>query len=46
MLVGCSDKQSAESIDFAGFETDWDLEVVVGAGSLAGAPRLPLPTCL
>lgn len=45
-LVGCCDKQGAESIDFADYEIDWGLEAVAGAGTLAGAPRLPLPTYL
>ena len=44
MLVGCSDTQGAEGIDFVDLGIDWDLEEVVGAGTLAGAPRLPLPT--
>ena len=42
--VGRSDRQGAESIDFAEVETDLDLEAVVGVGTLAGAPRLPRPT--
>lgn len=44
MLVGCSDTQGAENIDFVDLGIDWDLEGVVGAGTHAGAPRLPLPT--
>lgn len=43
-LVGCFDRQGAEGIDFADFEIGWDLEAVVGAGTLAGVPTLPLPT--
>lgn len=44
-LVDCSGRQGVESIDFADFETDWDLEAVAGVGSLAAPPRLPHPTC-
>ena len=43
-LVGYFDKQGAEGIDFVDFEIGWDLEAVVGGGTLAGVPRLPLPT--
>ena len=45
-LVGCSERQGAENIDFAEFENDWDLEAVVEAGTLADGPRLPRPTYL
>lgn len=45
-LVGCSDKQGADGTDSADFEIDWDLEAVEAEGTLAGAPRLPLPTYL
>lgn len=43
-LVGCFDRQGAGSIDFADSEIGWDREAVVGEGTLAGVPRLPLPT--
>ena len=43
-LVGYSGTQGAESIDFADFGIDLDLEGVVGEGNLAGAPRPSLPT--
>ena len=43
-LVGCSGTQGAESIDFAELGIDLDLEGVVGAGTLAGAPRPTRPT--
>ena len=43
-LVGYFDRQDAEGIDSADFEIGWDLEAVVGAGTLADVPRLPLPT--
>ena len=43
-LAGCFDRRGAESIDVAGSGTGWELEAVGGAGTLADAPMLPLPT--
>ena len=43
-LVDCSDRQGTEGIGSADFETGWDLEAVVGAGTLGGVPRQSLPT--
>lgn len=44
-LVDYSGMQGAGSIDSADLEIGLDLEAVAGADILAGAPRLPLPTC-
>ena len=43
-LAGGFDRQGAEDIDFAGFGSGWEPEVVVAECTLAGGPRLRLPT--
>ena len=45
-LVGYFGRQDAENTDYADSENDWDLKAAEGAGTLAGAPRLSLPTYL
>ena len=43
-LAGYFDRQDAEGTDFAGFGSDCELEVVAAECTLAGGPRLLLPT--